>query len=177
MIILALKAGLRQGELLALRWEDIDLVDGLLRVRRSVTRGIVTDAEEREGAGDPARGRGDRGAQGASASSRAARVLRRRGADVEKDEVQASALAGVPKAGLRRDRLARPAAHVRFSPRDAWGAAQGGAGAARSRHDRDDDALRASQSRRAAGRREAARRRRPSGNRLGNRRRQLPIAK
>ena len=49
MIILALKAGLRQGELLALRREDIDLVTGLLRVRRSVTRGFVTEAKSGKG--------------------------------------------------------------------------------------------------------------------------------
>jgi len=42
MVVTAMKTGLRQGELLALRWEDIDLVSGLLRVRRSVTRGVVT---------------------------------------------------------------------------------------------------------------------------------------
>jgi integrase len=42
MVIVAMKTGLRQGELLALRWEDIDLVSGLLRVRRSVTRNVVT---------------------------------------------------------------------------------------------------------------------------------------
>jgi integrase len=49
MIILALKAGLRQGELLALRREDIDLVTGLLRVRRSVTRGFVTEPKSGKG--------------------------------------------------------------------------------------------------------------------------------
>lgn len=42
MVTTALKTGLRQGELLALRWEDVDLVVGVLRVRRSVTRGVVT---------------------------------------------------------------------------------------------------------------------------------------
>jgi len=42
MVIVAMKTGLRQGELLALRWEDVDLVAGQLRVRRSVTRGVVT---------------------------------------------------------------------------------------------------------------------------------------
>jgi len=49
MIVLALKAGLRQGELLALRREDIDLVTGLLRVRRSVTRGFVTEPKNGKG--------------------------------------------------------------------------------------------------------------------------------
>lgn len=35
----ALKTGLRRGELFALHWEDLDLVGGQLRVRRSVYRG------------------------------------------------------------------------------------------------------------------------------------------
>jgi len=37
MIVVALKTGLRHGELLALRWEDIDLVAGRLMVRRSLS--------------------------------------------------------------------------------------------------------------------------------------------
>jgi integrase len=41
MIVVGLKAGLRQGELLALRWSDVDLVAGRLVVRRSVWRGIL----------------------------------------------------------------------------------------------------------------------------------------
>ena len=41
MITLALKTGLRQGELLALRWDDVDLVTGRLVVRRNVVRGII----------------------------------------------------------------------------------------------------------------------------------------
>jgi len=41
MILLALRTGLRQGELLALRWEDVDLVAGRLVVRRSAVRGII----------------------------------------------------------------------------------------------------------------------------------------
>ncbi len=42
MVLLAIKTGLRQGEILALRWTDVDLVAGHLVVRQSVTRGIVT---------------------------------------------------------------------------------------------------------------------------------------
>jgi integrase len=38
----ALRTGMRQGEILALRWEDVDLVKGQLSVRRSVTREIIT---------------------------------------------------------------------------------------------------------------------------------------
>jgi len=49
MILLGLKTGLRQGELLALRWEDVDLVAGKLRVARSVTRGVVTTPKSGKG--------------------------------------------------------------------------------------------------------------------------------
>ena len=42
MIIVGLKAGLRQGELLALTWDDVDLVAGRLVVRRAVARGEVS---------------------------------------------------------------------------------------------------------------------------------------
>lgn len=41
MIVVGLKAGLRQGELLALRWEDCDLVTGRILVRRAVARGKI----------------------------------------------------------------------------------------------------------------------------------------
>jgi len=41
MILVGLRTGLRQGELLALQWDDIDLVAGRLCVRRAVARGIV----------------------------------------------------------------------------------------------------------------------------------------
>jgi len=39
LFLTAATAGLRQGELLALRWQDVDFVAGLIRVRRSYTRG------------------------------------------------------------------------------------------------------------------------------------------
>jgi len=41
MILLALRTGLRQGELIGLRWEDVDLVAGRLMVRQNVVRGRV----------------------------------------------------------------------------------------------------------------------------------------
>ncbi len=41
MITLAYRSGLRQGELLALRWGDVDLAAGQLVVRRAVARGFM----------------------------------------------------------------------------------------------------------------------------------------
>lgn len=40
MLLVALRTGLRQGELLALRWEDVDLVSKKLHVQRAVWRGV-----------------------------------------------------------------------------------------------------------------------------------------
>ena len=41
MIVVALKTGMRLGELLALRWADVDLVTGRVMVRRNYVRGHV----------------------------------------------------------------------------------------------------------------------------------------
>ena len=38
LYVLALTTGMRQGELLALKWEDIDFVHGTLQVRRTIAR-------------------------------------------------------------------------------------------------------------------------------------------
>jgi integrase len=38
LYVLAITTGLRQGELLGLKWEDVDLENGLIRVRRTLTR-------------------------------------------------------------------------------------------------------------------------------------------
>lgn len=41
LILLALKTGMRTGELIALRWEDVDLRAGRIKVRRSTALGVV----------------------------------------------------------------------------------------------------------------------------------------
>lgn len=41
MILLGLKTGMRQGELRALRWDDVDLHKGLIVVRQNIVRGHV----------------------------------------------------------------------------------------------------------------------------------------
>ena len=38
LYVLALTTGMRQGELLALKWEDVDLTTGTLQVKRTITR-------------------------------------------------------------------------------------------------------------------------------------------
>lgn len=41
MILFALRTGLRQGEILALRWEDVDFVAKRLSVQQAVAKGII----------------------------------------------------------------------------------------------------------------------------------------
>jgi integrase len=42
MYVLAITVGLRQGELLGLKWEDVDLEGGKLQVRRTLYKGNFT---------------------------------------------------------------------------------------------------------------------------------------
>lgn len=42
MILFAVRTGLRLGEILALRWDDVDLVRGQISVQRAVARGVVS---------------------------------------------------------------------------------------------------------------------------------------
>ena len=46
LCLVALKTGMRQGELLGLRWGDVDLGEAVVRVRRSYTGGMVGHPEE-----------------------------------------------------------------------------------------------------------------------------------
>ena len=48
LCLVALKTGMRQGELIALRWQDVDLFEGVVRVRRSYTGGSLTTPKNRE---------------------------------------------------------------------------------------------------------------------------------
>ncbi len=46
--LVALKTGMRQGELIALRWGDVDLDDAVVRVRSSYTGGTLGTPKNRE---------------------------------------------------------------------------------------------------------------------------------
>ncbi len=48
LCLVALKTGMRQGELLALRWCDVDLEQAVIRVRRSRTSGTIGTPKNRE---------------------------------------------------------------------------------------------------------------------------------
>jgi len=48
LCLVALKTGIRQGELFALRWSDVDLDQAVVRVRRSYTGGVVSTPKNRE---------------------------------------------------------------------------------------------------------------------------------
>lgn len=48
IFLLALKTGMRQGELVALRWGDVDLSEGVIRVRRSFTGGALSTPKNHE---------------------------------------------------------------------------------------------------------------------------------
>lgn len=48
LFIVAAKTGMRQGELVALTWGDIDLVDEVIAVRRNYTAGQLSDPKNRE---------------------------------------------------------------------------------------------------------------------------------
>jgi integrase len=48
LCLVALKTGMRQGELLGLRWGDVDLEQAVVRVRRSYTGGMLGTPKNRE---------------------------------------------------------------------------------------------------------------------------------
>jgi integrase len=47
LFLAALKTGMRQGELLELRWADVDLAHAVLHVRRSITDGYISTPKNR----------------------------------------------------------------------------------------------------------------------------------
>jgi integrase len=133
MILVALRTGMRQGELLAPRWEDVDLVAGRITVKQNVVWGHI---------GTPKSGKGREIALGEEVLDALKKHRHLRGPLVfcRMDGVMMNS--GEIKWPPRL--LARSPAHVRESSRQARRAAQSSARAARARDDHDDDAPRAS---------------------------------
>jgi integrase len=85
--------GLRQGELIALRWEDVDWTGGKLRVRRTYSRGAFGTTKSR---------RGFRAVPLADRVARELDALSRRSAYTESDDlVFAHPLTGTPLDGSK----------------------------------------------------------------------------
>jgi integrase len=144
LILVALRTGMRQGELRALRWQDVDLVAGRIFVRQNIVRGHVGTPKS----GKPreiALGEEVRVALKAHRHLRGPLVFCDMGGHVlTKGEMKHPLWRARKKAGLRpigwhvlRHTFASHLA-MRGAPLN------GGSGAARSQHDPDDDALRAS---------------------------------
>ena len=151
LILVGLKTGLRQGELIGLQWADLDLsARQAPRPPDHLARGVGA-SQGRAGAdgGPPGFGRGC--AQGSPAPARPLRLLpggraaAHRWADERTSAASPQAGGHLPRAGAHR--VARPAAHLRQPPRDAGRPAQGHPGADGTRDHRDDRAVRPSQSR------------------------------
>jgi integrase len=148
MIVVGLRAGLRQGELLALRWEDVDLIAGRLMVRQAVARGVVGTPKSGKGREVPL-------SKGAVQALKAHRHLRGELVFCDQDgKMLAPSVCVWPlwrackRAGIRRVRW-----HVLRHTFASHLAMRGvplkvGAGAARPRDDGHDDALCAPRARR-----------------------------
>jgi integrase len=142
MVLVVLRTGMRMGELIALRWQDVDLVAGKITVRQNAVKGKI---------GTPKSGKAREIALSneAVAALKAHRHLRgplvfctMDGHMLKYTGAAARAVEGVQEGRAADSAVALTAPWVRESPGDAWRAAQGGAGAAGARDD-PDDALRA----------------------------------
>jgi integrase len=137
LLLVAGEAGLRQGEVIALEWGDVDLAAGTLSVRRSSWRGHL---------GSPKSGR-DRKiplTKRLAAALQAARHLRSELVFCYPDGTPFSAVGHRGSAPVRlqagrlaADWVACPPPHLLLSPRHARRSAEGGPGPSRAQHAHD----------------------------------------
>jgi integrase len=142
MVTTALRAGLRRGELMALRWQDVDFRTGKILVRRSVWKGHVTapkNHRHREVPMSPqltAALKEHRHLRGELVFGQPAGAMR------TKDMIKRVLPHACRKAKLREIQW-HVLRHSFASQGHGGRAAQGGPGATRARDHRDDDAVRA----------------------------------
>lgn len=113
-IVVAAFTGLRVGELRALRWEDVDFADGVVRVRRNLPSRAEREKAPKSGAGrivpliPQAAKELDRLSRRATFTGPDDRVFgRKAGAAVEENAMRNAFYAGLQTAGMGRLRAAR----------------------------------------------------------------------
>ena len=132
IVLLGGEAGLRVGEMMALEWGDVDLVNRQLCIARSDWNGYVTTPKGGRLRHVPLTRR-LAAALSAQRHLRSARVLcQDDGEPLTRPIVQAQDEAGVTPGGHAARRAAHPAALVLFAPGDAGRAGAGDSGARRA---------------------------------------------
>ncbi|WP_437931077.1 site-specific integrase [Sorangium sp. So ce291] len=159
MVLLGAEAGLRRGEMISLRWSDVDLVRAQVHIRRADWNGIESTPKG-------GRGRIVDLTQRLAAALKAHRHLRSDrvlceddGSSITGRNGRALDAAGdAPRRARRARGPAHPPPHVLLAPRDAGGARDGDQGARRAPRRVDDPGLHAPVAEREAERDRAARR-------------------
>jgi hypothetical protein len=138
LVLVGGDAGLRQGEMIALEWGDVDLVAVTMVIRRSSWNGIVGSPKKRPRAEDPAHGSASSGSQSAPALEKPSRLLSRGRwpAHAVFGRLGSAVCCEACRTALIRS--TRPSAYVLFASRDAGRGAEGDPGARRSLDAHDD---------------------------------------
>lgn len=150
LFLLGAEAGLRQGELIALQWTDVDLVAQHLDGAALVLEGRGRDAEERAGAQAAAHCTVEGRAQGAATPEIRAGLLRRGWPAVHSVDDRGGASVRMQASWAPSDRLTRASAYVLLAPRDARCGTEGDPRACGSLDPEHDASLHASSAQRAS---------------------------
>jgi integrase len=112
LFLVGAEAGLRQGEMTAIAWADVDFVTRPITVRRSVWRGISRHAKEWARPKEPDDRAALRSAEGASAPSFRSDLLSRRRKLVQQSAFEAALRYTYKRSGASPDRHPRPSSVI-----------------------------------------------------------------